>query len=388
MSFSLKSLTLSGLAVLALSLPAFAQTNTLEGIVKDPDGKPLQGAVVNIDRTDIKGHYTVKTDKKGHYGHYGLPVPGTYDVTVVVDGQPRDGIKGIRANGMPITQDFNLKAPGQQQAAAGGAPGAPGQPGDETRGMTKAQKEEFEKQAKAREAQIAKNKDLNDAYTAGKTALDAKMWDDAITNLSKASMIDDKQIAIWSSLADAYVGSAGTKTASEASGQYDKAFDAYKKAIDLSGMLSPVEQAAYYNNYALALAKDKKIDDARTNLDKAAMLDPMGAGKYFYNMGALLVNSNQNEAAGDEFKKAISADPNYADAYYQLGLYLTSKATADAKGNIVAAPGTIENLQKYLQLKPDGNFAPNAKELIASLGGTVSTNFSNPNAAPKKGNKK
>ncbi len=41
--------------------------------------------------------------------------------------------------------------------------------------MTPAQKKAFEKAAKAREAQLAKNKDLNDAYTAGRTALDAKM---------------------------------------------------------------------------------------------------------------------------------------------------------------------------------------------------------------------
>ena len=375
--FSVKSLSLSCLALLALSLPAFAQTSTIEGTVKDETGKPVQGAVVNIDRTDINGKYPVKTDKKGHYGHYGLPVAGVFDITVVVNGQVRDGIKGVRTTGAPITQDFNLKS---QQAAAAAAAGQT--PAEQERGMSKAQKEEFEKQAKAREAQIAKNKELNDAYTAGRSALDAKMWDDAITNLTKASMIDDKQIAIWSALADAYVGSAGTKTASDAAGQYDKAYDAFKKAIDLSGSLSPTEQAAYYNNYALALAKGKKLDDARTNLDKAAMLDPMGAGKYFYNMGALLVNSNQNEAAGDQFRKSIAADPTYADAYYQLGLYLTSKATADAKGNIVAVPGTIENLQKYLQLKPDGNFAASAKELISSLGGSVSTTFSNPSAKP------
>ncbi len=388
----LKSLSLSGLAFLAYSLPVLAQTATIEGIVKDETGKPLQGAVVNIDRTDIKAHYPVKTDKKGHYGHYGLPIAGTFDITVVVNGQVRDGIKGVRTGGDPVTQNFNLKSP--QEAAAAAAAGLT--PAEQERSMTPAQKAEFEKQAKAREAQIAKNKDLNDAYTAGRAALDAaaqlsaagkredaaKQWDDAITNFTKASTIDAGQIAIWSGLADAYVGSAGTKTASDASAQYDKAFEAFKKAIELSASLAPTEQAAYYNNYALALAKDKKLDDAKTNLDKAAQLDPMGAGKYFYNMGALLVNSSQNEAAGDEFRKSIAADPTYADAYYQLGLYLTSKATADAKGNIVAAPGTIENLQKYLDLKPEGKFAPSAKELIAQLGGKVNTSFSNPGAKP------
>jgi tetratricopeptide (TPR) repeat protein len=379
MSFSLKSAALSGLALLFLSLPAFSQTSIIEGVVKDPDGKPLPNAVITIHRTDIKGDYTVKTDKKGHYGHYGLPLNGVYDVTVTVDGQVKDFIKNVRTKGDPTEEDFNLKS---AQAVAAGAPSA-----DVERGMTKAQKEEFEKQTKAREAQLAKNKELNDAYQAARTALDAKMYDEAIDAFNKAAALDDKQIAIWSGLADAYVGAAGAKPA-EASALYDKGFDAFKKAIELSSTMDPKDQAAYYNNYALALAKDKKIDDAKVNLDKAATLDPMGAGKYFYNMGALLVNGAQNEAAGDEFKKSIAADPTYADAYYQYGLFLTSKATADATGKIIAAPGTIEALQKYLDLKPDGPFAGSAKELIASLGGTVSTNYVNPNAPANNKKKK
>jgi tetratricopeptide (TPR) repeat protein len=379
MSFPLKSAALSGLALLFLSLPAFSQTSTIEGVVKDPDGKPLPNAVITIHRTDIKGDYTVKTDKKGHYGHYGLPLNGVYDVTVTVDGQVKDFIKNVRTKGDPTEEDFNLKS---AQAAAAGAPSA-----EVERGMTKAQKEEFEKQTKAREAQLAKNKELNDAYQAARTALDAKMYDEAIEAFNKAAALDDKQIAIWSGLADAYVGAAGAKPA-EASGLYDKGFDAFKKAIELSTTMDPKEQAAYYNNYALALAKDKKIDEAKVNLDKAATLDPMGAGKYFYNMGALLVNGAQNEAAGDEFKKSIAADPTYADAYYQYGLYLTSKATADAAGKIIAAPGTVEALQKYLELRPDGPFAASAKELIASLGGTVNTNYVNPNAPANNKKKK
>jgi tetratricopeptide (TPR) repeat protein len=378
MFFPLKPLALSGLAFLFLSLPAFAQTSTIEGIVKDPDGKPLVGAVITIHRTDIKGDYTLKTDKKGHYGHYGLPLNGVYDVSVTVDGQVRDFIKNVRTGGMPVEEDFNLKS---AQAVAAGAP-----PAEAERGMTPAQKAEFEKQAKAREAQIAARKELNDSYQAGRTALDAKMYDEAIEAFNKAAMLDDKQVAIWSGLADAYVGAAQAKPA-EAAALYEKCFDAYKKAIELSSTMDPKDQASYYNNYALALAKDKKIDDAKVNLDKAAMLDPMGAGKYFYNMGALLVNGSQSEAAGDEFKKSIAADPTYADAYYQYGLYLTSKATADATGKIVSAPGTIESLQKYLDLKPDGQFAQSAKELIAGLGGSVSTTYVNPNA-PATNNKK
>ena len=53
---------------LGFAAAASAQVSGIEGIVKDPDGKPIVGAVIKIERQDIKGNYTVKTDKKGHYG--------------------------------------------------------------------------------------------------------------------------------------------------------------------------------------------------------------------------------------------------------------------------------------------------------------------------------
>ena len=75
-------------------------------------------------------------------------------------------------------------------------------------------------------------------------------------------------------------------------------------------------------------------------------------------MGALLVNSAQNEAAGDEFKKAIDGRSELCRCPVSVRRCIcTSKATADATGKIIAAPGTIEALQKYLELKPDGPFA-------------------------------
>ncbi len=374
MSFPLKPLAWSSFALLLLSLPAFSQTTQVEGIVKGSDGKPVPNAVIQFDRKDIKGSYSVKTDKKGHYGHYGLPM-GIFDVSVVVDGQVRDVMHGVRPKlGDPTEVNFDLKPADQTAAQAAAA--------DAERGMTKEQKEAFEKQAKGREAQIAKNKELNDAYTAGKNALDAKQYDQAIESLLKASTIDDKQVAIWAALADAYIGSAGQKPA-DAEAIYQKGFDAFKKAIELKP-----EDPAYYNNYALALAKDKKIDEAKVNLDKAAQLDPPGAGKYFYNMGALLVNSNQNAAAGDEFKKAIDADPTYADAQFQYGLFLAGKAVPDPSGKIIVPPGTIEALQKYVELKPDGPNAQVAKDMIAQLGGTLNVQVTNPNAPAASKKKK
>lgn len=372
MSLRFKSLALSGFAFLLLSLPAFSQTTAVEGIVKSPDGKPLQGAIVKFDRTDIKGSYTVKTDKKGHYGHYGLPI-GKYDVSVLVDGQVKDSIKGVPTRlGEAQPLNFDLK---DSQPQEGGLPTAA-----QEKGMSKEQKEAADKNAKAREAALAKNKELNDTFQAAKAAAEAKQYDQAIEGYLKAVALDEKQVVIWSGLADAYVESAQQKPA-EAAALYDKGFGAYRKAIELKP-----DDPAYYNNFALALAKGKKLEEAKVNLDKAAQLDPPGAGKYFYNMGALLVNGGQNEAAGEQFKKAVTADPTYADAQYQYGVVLASQATTDPSGKIIAPAGTIDALQKYIDLKPDGPMVPSAKEMIQTLGGTVSTTFSNPNApknAPK-----
>ncbi len=68
-----RALFLSGFVVL-MAGTTWAQTTTLEGDVKDQNGQPLKGAVIKLDRTDIKGHYQVKSDKKGHWLYTGLPV--------------------------------------------------------------------------------------------------------------------------------------------------------------------------------------------------------------------------------------------------------------------------------------------------------------------------
>jgi len=377
MSSRLKTLLIPAFALLLVSLPAFSQTTGVQGVVKDENGKPVVGAVVTFERTDIKGHYEVKTKKKGDYGHYGLPM-GNFNVTVTIDGKVRDTVSNFRTSfGDPKELNFDLKASVEQQKALQKAAETGTLTQEQERSMTKEQKEAFEKTAKSREAALAKNKALNEAYTTGKTAVENKQWDAAIESLNKAAEMDPKQGAVWTQLAEAYVGKAQA-TPPEAAADYDKSFEAYKKALEIN----PTD-AGLYNNYALSLAKDKKLDDAKANLAKAAELDPPGAGKYYYNLGALLVNSGQNDAAIDEFKKAIDADPEYADAQYQFGVAMAAKATTDAKGNIIAPPGAVEALQKYLDLKPDGVNAQSAKEMIAALGAQVNTNYSNPNA-PKK----
>jgi len=381
MSFRFKPLTLAAFAALLCSIPGFSQTAFVQGVVKGPDGKPIQGAIVQFEDTEMANKITSKTDKKGHY--INSMKPTHYIVTVTVDGQLRAKQKyeAIGGNGDPL--DFNLPGGQAPGAAAAPAPGLTAAPAAAGGGGSKGSKEDQEAEKKREEA-LAKNKALNDAFGAGRAAVEAKNWDEAITQLSKASELGPTQQAVWASLAEAYQGKAKSGPSAEADASYQKAFTAFDKLIELKP-----EDAGTYNNYALALAADKKLDDAKVKLAKAVELDPAGAGKYHYNLGALLMNSSQTDGALDEFKKAIAADPNYAEAYFYLGSTLMGKATMDAKGAMVAPPGTVEALQKYVQLKPDGPNADSAKQLIAALGSTVSVNYKDPNApAPKTNNKK
>ena len=80
----------------------------------------------------------------------------------------------------------------------------------------------------------------------------------------------------------------------------------------------------------------------------------------------------------------MTVDPTYADAQYQYGVYLVSKAQVGADGKVTPLPGTVEAFQKYLELKPDGQFADAAKGMIQTITGSVSTSYSNPSAPAKK----
>jgi len=373
------------LAALTLTaLSAFAQTGAMRGKVMGPDGKPVgkDQVYIQIDRTDIKAQYGVWTDKKGEFFHAGLPI-GTYDVTVIdggtkVKNKPEGGheaakLQKIRVGGgdpVEIPQ-FDLKA-AQVAAAAGVDPAAAN---DATRGMTKEQKAEYDKQLKERAEAMAKNKELNDAFNLAMTAKEAKNYDEAVAQFTKASTMDATQHVVWANLAETYELLGGTKTGADQLAAYTKGAEAWDKAIALKG-----DDPSYHNNYALLLAKSKKFAEAEAELGKAAAMNPPGAGMYFYNLGALYTNNGQLEPSGEAFKKAIAADPNHAEAQYQYGVYLMSKAQTKPDGSVVPVDGTLQAFEKYLELKPTGPFADAAKGMIQMMGANVQTNYQNPDA--------
>jgi len=362
-----------------LAAGAWAQTSAIEGEVIGEDGKPLQGALIRITRTDIKGNYRVKTDKKGRYFHAGLPL-GVYEVSVEVDGKVMDTVRGVRTTlGENTVVNFNLKEVADRRRALEEAARTGQLTDEQLRGLSPEQRKAIEEQMQQRAAELRKNRALNEAFNAAMTARQAGQFEEAIQNFLKATELDPKQPVVWANLADTYMQYADRKAGAERQELLAKSLEAYQKVIELKP-----DDAAARNNYGLALAKAGRMDEARAQLEQAAQLNPGGAGQYYYNLGALLVNSGRTAEAKEAFKKALEIDPNYAEAYFQYGMALLGEATIDQSGKIIAPPGTREALEKYLQLAPNGPNAEAAKSALATLQSTVQTQYTSPEAEKEK----
>jgi hypothetical protein len=101
----LKSLILTLVGMLFVTFSAAAGTS-LEGVVKDPNGRPVKGADVRIEAKNFSK--IVKTDTNGRYICDGLGV-ATYKATLVINGQVKASIANAKTQaGKPVQLNFNL----------------------------------------------------------------------------------------------------------------------------------------------------------------------------------------------------------------------------------------------------------------------------------------
>jgi len=340
-------------------------TGSVTGVCKDENGNPVVGATVEYTNTANGRKYAVKTNKKGEYYSLGIE-PGPYNVLITsADGKPIDKISNFRVQLGENTLNSDLKA------RSTGSTIPPEQ-------MQKLE----EQHAKAvKENDVIKV--LNQKLAAASQASKAGDYDTAIAQMTEATQLDPNRDLLWFTLGNAYKGSADKQTdAAEKSKRLADAIQDYQKAVDLREKAAqadpknaqPQNLAAYYNNLGSADAAAGKFDDAAKAYTQAAQANPAAAGQYYYNMGAVLTNGGKVDDAIAAFDKCIAADPTRAEAYYQKGVNMLSKATLQG-GKMVAPPGTAEAFQKYLELKPTGEYADVAKQMLASIGASVETQY-------------
>lgn len=373
--------------LLALGLcvpPVFGQASgSVKGVCKDAQGNPIADGIVVWANMDNGQKYTLKTNKKGEYFSLGLG-PGKYLVTLYKNADDQkenkelDHMKGFQVQLDENTLDFDVKK--EQEDAMKG------------KGVSAEQAKQIQEQQEKAKKETNTVKSLNDKLTAAKTAADAGDYDTAIAALNDANQIDGSRDLIWFKLGDYYRMSALKQTdKAEKDKRLGSAIDSYNKAIDLKKAAPPDKDPAaaaknlnaYYNNLADAYAKAGKVDDAVKAYDLAAQADPSSAAQAYFNTGAVLTNAGKADQAIAAFDKCIAADPTKAEAYYQKGVNLLGKATLQGDKTI-PAPGTVDALQKYLELAPTGPNAQNAKDLLASIGSPVETSFGKKKTPAKK----
>jgi tetratricopeptide (TPR) repeat protein len=319
------SLLALGLALVAA--PAFAQSGQIRGKVTDAQDQPVDGATVLIENID-KGAkpITTKTNKKGEYIQVGL-YPGKYRITA-------------QKGDLKVTKDtdihldmlvFDIKL-----VAGGGGGGA-------------VSKEDAAK-AKARAEALKK------AFDEGVQLSNEGKTDEAVAKFTEVATTIPNCVECY-----ANIGTVQTKAK-----KYDEAEAAFKKAIDLKP-----DYAEAYNGLANLYNAQKKFDQAAEAGKKALELSsaaPGAAGaagtgggasaSAVFNQGVILWNAGKIPEAKAQFEQAVKLDATLADAQYWLGMALLNG------GDMAGAKPKFET---YLKLAPTGQYADQAKAIVASI---------------------
>jgi tetratricopeptide (TPR) repeat protein len=333
-----------GLAVLCAAAPLYAQTGGLTGKCSDEKGQPMVGYTIVVERTDIKWASKVKTNKKGEYTYIGL-APSTYKLTLTdPTGRAVFNITHHVGIGDPTQVDFDMAkerslAQKEQQANP-----------------------EFQKKLEEQSKEQKQFSGLKGTFDQGQALYDQQKYAEAAAVFEQAlPMAKDKNVPIvLAKLADCY----------HKARQYDKAMETYQKAIEANP-----SDASLHNNLGSLYADMGKIDQAQAEFQKAAEMDPTGAGRYYYNLGVTMYNKGKMDEAAVALKKSVDINPNFADAYYLEAQALLGKATMSPDGKVVPVAGTVEALQSYLKLDPNGKWAQAAKDSLNLLTGKVETEY-------------
>lgn len=303
-----KILALSVLALMVVAGNAFALGEArIQGKITDAaTHKPIPFAQIIVDAiTGHSVHNEFKADKDGVYRFLILDGTLSYKFTYKAAGYA-DVEQTMKLNISDINTKDVTMAPGSGKTAAAAAAPAT---------------------AKANPAVAA--------YNEGAELANAGKIPEAIAKLEEAVAAKPDLTAGYEALAKLYLRNKN----------YDKAIDRANKVLEIDSD----NQDMFVT---LAEAYTAKGDKAKAAEYRKKL--PADASSMF-NDAAHLINSGKDAEAEPLLKGAIAANDKFAAAYYELGmLYVRTQKNADAK----------TNLQKYLELEPNGKDAATAKEML------------------------
>jgi len=367
----------AALLVAAFAVTASAQaTATGKVTLKQADGTeaPVQGAQVEIHRTDIKQTLKTKTDKKGEYVYAGLEYVGTFTIIISAPGASPSYIANVRISQQP-NNNFSL-SPGDGRTltlaeikAAGTTAGA-AKPGATKTGappkMTAEEAKKLDEEAAKKRAEVeAKNAKIEDrnaklpvVFKAANEAFIAKKYDEAITLYDQGIEIDpteavvyrNKVIALRTRGVDRY------NTALKAKDQAGK--DAARNDLKLATETAEKSVSVYRTpqadrvaapdaakteeldylfqraeSYRVALQTNAAVDsEASIKAIQeyiAAETDPAKKTKAEASLGDALFQGGRVDESIAAYKAILAASPNNLDAIFGLGIALAADGSPE-----------------------------------------------------------
>ena len=301
-------------AMLALAVPALAQTGRIQGKVVDDKDAPVPDAQILVTAIPDQGgqKWQAKSDKNGNYIIGTLPKSGQYLIVASKEGVGEDEARAAVKIGNFTTTNFKLS-----------------------------------RAARVSEEQAKKNQEIKKYFEAGVAAANSGNHQGAVEAFTAAGVA-------MPTCADCYFNVGVSQQQLKNS---EAAEAAFKKAIELR----PNYPEAY-NALAVLYTQDKKMDLAAAASAKSAELSIASGGggnaDSLYSAGVGLWNANKFPEAGTTFEAAIKANPNHADSHFMLGkVYLNLGKLKEAAGEYEA----------YLKLEPAGKNAAEAKTTFEAL---------------------
>lgn len=305
-NFSTRVAAVATALLLGLAPAAWAQSTMIKGKVVDAKNQPLQGVAITVEFLNGSGRkLSTKTDRRGEFIQL-LTESGAYRITA---SDPKHG-----------TASNDTKV-----------------------GIGKASEMTIVLAPSTTANDAGKAAELKKMFEDGVTASRGGQHDVAIEKFSEALTLSPGCFDCQFNIGVAHMAKKDEKAAEEA----------WKKAVEIKADYSEALNAlsTLYNN-------QKRFDEAAAMSAKAAAGGGAGSADAIFNQGIILWNQGKIAEAKVKFEETIKMNASHPEAHYQLGMALLNE------GKLAEAVTAFES---YVKLAPDGQYATQAKGMIAQL---------------------
>jgi tetratricopeptide (TPR) repeat protein len=305
------------------ALPALAQQGRgrgrINGEVKDPAGRPLEGVSITAIHVETGTEFTAKTDDDGSWAIGGLGT-GMFRITAELEGYT------------PAYMDLNVSQFSRKNP-----------PVDFT--LQQIEMQQLGVPALDDEASAALIEEGNQLFNDEKYQEAAAKYEEF---LEKNPQI----YRVYQNLGDCY----------KELGEYEKAVDAYRNMLEGARAAEPSADVTKETAASLAAMGETyirmgELDTASDYLEKAMAVYPDDE-TFAFNVGEIYFKQGEAARGIELFNRAIELKPDWPPPYRQRGYaYL----------NLADYRSALESFNKFLELAPDSPQAPVIRNLIPQL---------------------